>query len=204
MIGLAGCYSEDSEIVQSERTSHRTSELSLILRSLSAHEASFDNVIDNTSCFSIDFPYQINLNSESTTIAGLEDLANITQEDDIELIFPINTTFFNYESQEVLSQTEFNLIKNSCNRDFNIILNLCYRLQYPVTFKEYNNLTESFETFHLHSDEEVFVHIQNLHDNDVYELEYPLILKDHNNASTFINSNDELFRLIGESSSDCL
>lgn len=204
LIALVGCYNDDeTDTLQSENSAHRTSELTNLLKAVSAHDASFDNIIDNNSCLSLTFPYQIQVNSELRTINSVEDISTLNQEDDIEIVFPVGSIFFNFETHNINSTTEFNLIKNTCNQSFTIQPNPCLDFQYPVTFKEFNDLTSRFDTFHLNSDKEVFQHLENLHDNDIFEIEYPIFLSDSNANTIRINSNAEFISAFNLSIGDC-
>lgn len=189
-LGIA-CYDDDSQVVQSDSTLHRSSDLSLFIQSISSHYASFDDKIDHTPCFSIAFPYEIYVNSNLVAITSVQDIENLDEESNVEIVYPISTHFYNYEEHQANNQTEFNLLKNSCNADFEIAPNDCLDFEFPISLKEYNNLTESFETFHLNTNQEVFVHVQNLHENDVYEIDYPIFLKNYDESSIRINSNAE-------------
>ncbi len=192
---LAGCYEEDNELIQSRDSSHRTSEMSRMLKSISAHESGFDDIIDNSSCFSVDFPYQVYINSDLRTISDKNDLSEINPQDNIELVYPVNTTFFNYDFHQAINQTDFNLIKNTCSEDFDIISNECLEIEFPITFKEFNDLTESFETLSFDNNRDLFFYIENLHDNDVYELDYPILVTDDDSNTHSISSNEEFLEL---------
>ena len=76
---LVSCYDDDSQVVESVDTAHRSSELTTMIKSMSLHNASYDDHIDNTSCFSLVFPYQINVNSTSTTITSIQDLSELSE-----------------------------------------------------------------------------------------------------------------------------
>lgn len=203
IVFFSGCYEDDTQILQSENASHRSSELSLKIKSMSAHHAAFDDIIDNISCFSIDFPYQINLNSNLKTISSLEDISEISAEDNIEFIYPFNTTFYNYEEHQATNLTGFNLIKNTCSDEFNFDPNPCLDFQFPITLKEYNDLTESFESYQLDNDRDVYLHIENLHDNDIYEIVYPVFLKDSNANVIRVESNEQFISVFDSSIQDC-
>jgi len=198
-----GCYSDDSEIITSENVAHNTSELTLLLKSISSHNAAFDDRIDNTNCFSIIFPYQIQVNSELRTINSIEDISLVSSDDDIEIVYPISSVFYNYEEHQAINQTEFNLIKNTCNVDFNIEANHCLDIQFPITVKEFNDLTESFDSYQFNNDKEAYLHLDNLHDNDVYEINYPIFLRDFNSDLIRVDSSQEFIETINASFQSC-
>ncbi|RRO19711.1 hypothetical protein [Flavobacteriaceae bacterium 14752] len=203
-IALVGCYNDDAAQRElSEDSSHRTSELTRLIKAMSLHNARFDDAIDNTSCFSLIFPYQVQINSELRTINSIQDISALNNEDEIDIVYPVNAVFYNYEEHKINSTTEFNLVKNTCDQNFNIQTNLCLDFQYPITFKEFNDLTRSFETFQLNSDKDVFLHLENLHDNDVFEIDYPIFLSDSNSGSIRIDSNAEFISAFNLSLQDC-
>ncbi len=201
---LVSCYSEDESLTDlSENTTHRTSELTSLLKSVAAHDASFDDIIDNNSCFSLSFPYQVEVNSELRTINTVQDITELNSEDNIEIVYPVNSIFFNFEEHQINSNTGFNLIKNTCDQNFNIQANPCLDFQYPITFKEFNDLTRSFDTFQFNSDKDVFIHLENLHDNDVFEIDYPIFLSNSTSNSIRIDSNAEFISAFNLSLQDC-
>lgn len=204
IVVLVSCYNDNEiQTLQSKENVHRNSELTRMIKAISAHNTTFDDTIDNTSCFSLVFPYQLQVNSELRTITSLEDISEIDSADDIDIVYPVQTIFYNYEEYEIISNTDFNLIENACNQNFNVQPYNCLDIQYPITFKEFNDLTQSFETFHLNTDRQVFLHLENLHDNDIFEIEYPIFLTDNNSNSIRLTSNDDFIAAFNMSLQDC-
>lgn len=200
---LMSCYEDDSQTIQSENALHHTSELSVYIKSMASHDAAFDDNIDESSCFSLQFPYQLYVNSELTSITSAQEVLGISEDDDIELVFPINTNFYNYEEHHANNGSELNLVKNICTENFDIISNPCLDFKFPIAIKEFNDITESFETFQLNSDKEVYLHIENLHDNDVYEIEYPIFLETSVSNSIRIDSNVDFINTFNQFLEEC-
>lgn len=188
---LAGCYADENEIVTSTDTAHNSSEMTRMAMSISMHDASFDDKIDNTSCFSLIFPYQIHVNSELETISSRQDLLILNDEDSFEIVYPVNIVSFNYEEYQVTSSSQFNLIKASCEMDISLTPNSCLNIQYPINIKEYNELTEVFESLQFADDRDFFRYLDMLHDTDFYEIDYPMSFEDLNSNTLRINSNSE-------------
>ena len=200
---LISCFDDDSQVIESADVAHRSSELTTFIKSMSLHNSNFDDKIDKTSCFSLVFPYQLHVNANPTTINSAEDISDFSEEDDIEIIYPVETVFYNYDQHQVTNSSEFNLVKNLCQQDFNLIPNTCLDFEFPITLKKYNELTGSFDTFHFYSDKEIFRHFDNLHDQDIYEIEYPIILKNVNSNNLRINSNLEFIEAFNFSLQTC-
>ena len=204
LIFLVGCYNDDEvQTLQSENNAHRNSKLTKHMKAISVHNASFDDLIDDTACFSIMFPYQVQVNSEMRNINSIQDISELNHTDQIEIVYPVNAVFYNYEEHNISSGTDFNLVRSICNEDFNIQPNSCLDIQYPIRLKEYNDLTQSFETFQLNTDRQVFLHLENLHDNDIFEIEYPIFVLDSNSNSIRVESNSDFIAAFNQSQQDC-
>ena len=200
---LTSCFEDNSQVITSEDIGHRSSELTTIVKSMSLHNASFDDHIDNTSCFSLVFPYQLHVNSDPITINSIEDILDLSEDDDIEIIYPVETIFFNYDEHQVTNTTELNLAKNLCQQDFDLTSNPCLDFEFPITLKKYNELTGSFDTFHFYNDKEIFIHFDNFHDQDVYEIDYPVTLFDSDSNPVSISSNLEFIDIYNLSLQNC-
>lgn len=189
---LLGCYSDDELVVESANTSHRSSEITSIIKSMSAHYGAFDDAVDATSCFSINFPYQLLLNQQPTSITSMQDLESIVADDEIQIVYPVQITFFNYEEHHIANSSALLLAKQNCDMDFNIRIFNCLQFAYPIQIKKYNDLTSNFDTYQLQNNKEVFLHFDNLHNNDLYEIDYPISVENINGQILQINSNAEL------------
>ena len=79
---LLGCQKEKLEIIEApdeEASFLFDQQLTSLLKSVASHDGSFDDVIDNSSCFSIDLPYQIALNGETHNVNTIDDLLPIKE-----------------------------------------------------------------------------------------------------------------------------
>ena len=65
------------------------------------------------------------------------------------------------------------------------------------------NLQGSFDTFHFFSDKEIFVHFNNLHDQDVYEIDYPVTLYNSDLNPVTVDSNIEFIDIYNSSLQNC-
>lgn len=189
---LISCYNEDAEVVDSPNTSHRASEVTTIIKSITAHYGAFDDHIDMSSCLSLMYPYQLVVNNEERTIHSQADVLDINEEDNIEVLFPIEALFYNYEEHNASTLSAWNLMTQNCQEDFMLRVNNCLDFEYPISIKKYNDLTGNFDTSHLMNDKEAYLHFENLHINDLYEIDYPISIIDHTNTRTTVQSDVEL------------
>ena len=203
LFAVVSCYDDDSTVDQSADTAHRNSEMTSMIKSIAMHDATFDDFIDNTSCLSLVFPYQLNVNSNSIMINSIQDLEDLNDGDDIEIIYPITVAFFDYQEHEASTPADLNAVKNSCNQKFEIDPNSCLNFEFPLTVKRINEVNGIFDTIHLESDEEVFTYFDNLHDAHTYEIDYPINVINHQSDTLALNSNEEFKTAINQSSLNC-
>lgn len=198
-----GCYEDDSQVIESRDALHRSSVLTPLIKSITLHNANFDDHIDNTSCFSLVFPYEVNINSNRRTISSIQDLNSIDENDQVQILFPISIVFFDYTQHKVNTTSELSLLTNSCEERFDIEHNPCLNFDFPIVIKEFNELDGTFETLNLINNEELFQYVDNLHDSDVYEIDYPILLLDSNSDGHVINSNSEFEEAFEASLTGC-
>ncbi|MBZ9777602.1 hypothetical protein LB452_01585 [Psychroflexus sp. CAK8W] len=191
IIIFSGCYNDDNQIVEVFDTSQNSSELTSILKSITSHDASFDDHVDNTSCFSLVFPYQLKVNSNIKTFTSAEELSYLNVSDEIEILYPVSIALKNYQIFEVNSFSELNSHKLSCESSLDIEPNSCVDLVYSLTVKQFNELHGVFKTINLTNNKDAYIYFEELHDNDVYEIQYPLSLQDNNSENITVNSNSE-------------
>lgn len=198
-----GCYEDDSQIIESRNALHRSSVLTPLIKSITLHNANFDDHIDNTSCFSLVFPYEVNINSNRRTISSIQDLNSVDENDQVQILFPVSIVFFDYTQHKVNTTSELRLLTNSCEEKFDIEYNPCLNFDFPIVIKEFNELDGTFETLNLISNEEIFQYLDNLHDSDIYEIDYPILLLDSNSDGHVINSNSEFEEAFEASLTGC-
>jgi len=203
LLVLASCYNDDSVVDQSVDTAHRTSEMTTMIKAMTMHDAAFDDHIDNTSCLSLVFPYQLHVNSDPITINTIQELENLSDDDEIELIYPIEVIFFDYQKHQVSTPDDLDTVKNICDQKFELDPINCFDFEFPVTIKRINEINGNFDTSHLESDLEVFTFFDNLHDAHAYEIDYPINVINHQSDTLSINSNEEFKTTIDQSSLNC-
>lgn len=203
LLVFISCYNDDSEIIESSNAANKSSELTTMIKSMSSHKASFDDHIDKSSCFSLVFPYQLKINSVTTTINSIEDISDLGLDDDIKIVYPVTAVFFDYAQHEMTSLIEHNSMIAFCEKDFDVEPNSCMDFQYPITLKSFNEINGNFETSHLNSDKELFLFLDNLNDTDIYEIVYPIVIHDSNLNSHRINSNLEFEAVVNSKPVNC-
>jgi len=200
---MLSCYEDDAPLVEDENTLHHSSDLSSKLQSITSHNASFDDVVDNAFCFSLVFPYELTVNDQLRVFNSAHDLSYLREEDTIEIVFPASIVFSDYTIQEVNSTSELNALANQCDDFQSITMFNCYSINFPLTLKDYNDVNSSFQTHHFFNNKAIFLYLENLHDSDVYEIDYPITLLTKNSREIVINNNKEFIDMLDSLPSHC-
>ena len=200
---MLSCYEDDAPLVEDENTLHHSSDLSSKLQSITSHNASFDDVVDNAFCFSLVFPYELTVNDQLRVFNWAQDLSYLREEDTIEIVFPASIVFSDYTIQEVNSTSELNALANQCDDFQSITMFNCYSINFPLTLKDYNDVNSSFQTHHFFNNKAIFLYLENLHDSDVYEIDYPITLLTKNSREIVINNNQEFIDMLDSLPSHC-
>lgn len=192
---VISCQKEELKIVegQEEESFIQDSELANLLASVVSHDGSFDDVVDNSSCFSINFPYICRINGHLYPVNSADDLAPFGESDLLIPEFPIDITFANHLEATVPSYEVFKILIAQCANGelWNQHIS-CVDLMYPIYVAIYNPETSEFETISFTDDKQTFQTIQDFNENVIASINYPIEIKLDNKIVLTINSNDIL------------
>ena len=192
---LVSCQKEELKIVDGtdEEAFAMDQELKGLMSSVVAHDGSFDDVVDRSSCFSIDFPYQCTYNGHEYPMNSVKDLEPWPDTANLNPIFPIDITFANYIQATVPNQQAFNNLKERCaNGDlFDDIIG-CVDIVYPISVSLYDPVTSDFETITFLHDKQTFQTIADFEEDLLVSINYPVQIILENEVVLTIQSNDIL------------
>lgn len=192
---LFSCQKEELKIVDGEDVEAFAidEQLKGLVVSVVAHDGSFDDVVDNASCFSIDFPYRCTYNGHQYPMNSIGDLEPWKKGDSLIPVFPIQITFANHIQAEVPNYEAFLTLIARCDNGelFNDIIG-CVDLVYPVSIALYNPDSSNFETITFNSDKQSFETIVAFDEHVLVSVNYPIQIKLENEVVLTINSNDIL------------
>lgn len=195
LLMLLGCQKEELKIVegQDEESFINDSALTSLLVAVVSHDATFDDVVDKSSCFSIDFPYVCRYRGHAYPVTGPDDLAPFDAEDDLVPEFPINITFADHSKGVIPDYDTFLKMASRCaNGEFYDNIINCVDIVYPVSIALYDPDTSDFRTISFQHDKETFESIVALEENTIATINYPIEIKLENDVVITINSNDIL------------
>ena len=197
LLMLSACQDEeDIEVINNENGLSANSALTNNLKRLTQNPTAFDNFIDNSSKISVDFPFEVTVNSTDNvslnTDADYQNLIAILEatpeEDVIELNFPVSVSQVNYLSQTIGSQNELTnfLTDLPASDEVN-----CVEFIYPFSIQFFDASNSFIDTQNVNNRAQLFNFLNELAQNNFfYQIEYP-IEADVEGTSVLINSNAE-------------
>jgi hypothetical protein len=185
---------------------------SLIMR-VSQNETSADNVIDNTSLFSVKLPVSITVDGHNEYVTSAVDYMEIqgikdehSYDDDVVTFtnWPITISFPNYQTATVENLTQLNAIKSQMGSDDRYHEISCIDFDFPFNINKYNTDNQVANTKTVHNNIELYNYINDLQSDEIVGIVYPLTLKKLDDDTTYvIHSNSELETKIVETVNAC-
>jgi len=195
VMGIMACQEEQLTVVeeQEEAPLALDSQLVGLMKSVSSHDGSYDDVVDRSSCFGIQFPYECMIEGVQYTVNNVSDLKPFTEYDILTPVFPITISYLDHSIEVIYDlETYQQRIDQCANGDLNNDAIACVDLQYPVTLALYHSDIANFETIVLNHDLDTFSAIELFNDDTIANIEYPIIISFPVGGSLEINSNNEL------------
>lgn len=214
MLFFASCQEEAIEVTNptTEEALVADSNLATLMRLTSTNDGSDDDMMDSASCLEIQLPVTVIVNGVTITINSPEDQELIIEileesdsdEDTIELVFPITIIHSDYTSVVVESQEDFEVLLEECDGENEEDEDIeCIDFQYPFSVSIYNSDDEVIDTIEIGNDEELYNFCVNLDDDVFASLNFPITLILSDGSTTVVNSNAELETAIGDAINTC-
>jgi hypothetical protein len=193
-IALA-CQKEELTVVQDQEETSFLADRQLVglIQSVSSHDGSFDDLVDQSTCFSINFPYEILLNGEIIEITSINDLLVINPFDDVVPVFPISITTADYIEIDLANQKSFVNYAFSCANGLMYDDRItCLDFNYPISLSIYDQEESTFETIIYNHDKETFEGMDLFEEGTKATINFPVIVKMVDGTTVNIQSTQEL------------
>ena len=208
---VSGCREEITEIEEppeEEILSVDDITVQNVLRMLEM-DGSFDNILDRSSCNSIELPVDIVVNNQTLTINTIQDFNLIDQihemsgsdEDTLYLIFPVNVVFPDHSTTQVSSYNEFSSIVNECSNEEDNDIE-CIDFAYPIDISLYNRNAQIADVIEFENDRELYDYLDQLSDDLIVGFKYPLTMTQDGTMS-MVQDNDQLNSAIVAATNTC-
>lgn len=196
---LASCQQEINEISGTEpgpNTNNNSSELTLKLRNIASSDGSIDDFIDFSPCFSIMFPFQVEVDDDLFTVATeddyqlVRDAIAINGDDEVELIFPVTIQQRDFTEITISDDDDFEDLQEDCEVEIanNGAPITCINLNYPIEISTFNTRLQIINTINISNDMQLLDLIDNIDDDEFYEIAYPITVV---SSGTDITINDD-------------
>ncbi len=188
------------------------SNVARLLTAIAAPDTVSDDILDGSPCISIVLPVSVTVNSERLTISEPSDYDRIQElldfsdddEDVIHIDFPIKVMVSNLLTRSVGNQTAFDNIVVDCNEEAAVSERItCVDVQYPITFKVFNRLTENLSDISIQNDADLLSFIAKINENQIVEPVFPQIFEIGEDAEFEANSLEETEKFITENQDNC-
>lgn len=171
-----------------------------LMRRAVDNDGSYDNIVDGSSCFDIQFPYSVSVNGLALTIETMEDLETIekifdafeTDDDVLDIVFPITIALADYTEVTLSAPEDLRSISEECvegGEDDDIE---CIDFVYPITLYTFNpNLTLTGNVTAT-DDSELRRFFTGLGEADLVSVEFPVSFELQDGTQVTVYNNDEL------------
>jgi hypothetical protein len=212
---LTGCQDELNEITvgtEEEETAVLTvnSPVALLMKSTVTKDGSFDNILDNASCFNIQLPVNVFVNDLEIIIDSEEDFMTIenlfdeyyNDEDYLEYVFPIVIVLADYEEVTIQNNDQLeeyiDLCENSEDDDIE-----CLDFKYPMFYAVFNTSENKIKTVEIQSDREMYRFLKRIDTNEIVSINFPLTLIYTDGEELIVQNMDGLENALEEGSEFC-
>jgi hypothetical protein len=213
-LSFTSCQDEFEEVNTSgaqEESFQATSSTAQLMEKTAFRDGSFDNIVDGSSCFALNFPYTVNVNGLDITVDSMEDLRLIEEifdefeddEDILEILFPITITLADHSEITINNKEELIELARQCvegGADDDIE---CIDFVYPITLFTFDISRQQTGSVTVNSDRELRLFFEELDDDDFVSVDYPVTLVKFDGTEIQVNSNAELAAALEMSREAC-
>jgi len=201
-LSFTACSTEEPLNLQldEQQTLTANSATSKLIERTVSNDGSWDNIVDESSCFDIQFPYAVMVNGLEITIDSREDLKIIeelfdaidTDDDILDIIFPITITMADYTDITINGIADLREIAERCVEGGDDEDIECIDVIYPVTLFTYNPNLEQTGSVTVESDKEMRRFFASLNEDDLISIEFPVMFETYDGTKVTVNNNQEL------------
>ncbi len=200
------------EVHSTKETITKTTPLTTDIQRVAMQNTSQDNIIDNSSCFMIKFPYVVTVNNVQITINSSSDYQLVqyninafsNDNDIIYIHFPITVVFNDYTQKSIVNQTDFDTLVFGCQSNTNTFGKInCLTINYPIVINMYDSNYQIASSISIMDDLAMFNFISNLAENKFIAISYPITIKDQNGQNVIVTANSQFEDLIKNAVDTC-
>lgn len=211
---MTSCRTEDDLTIDPpvEETLAANSIIANLMSKTSLNDGSFDNIIDNASCLSIQLPVTVTVNGTTLTItdtSGYQDIEDILDlfDDDVDTVvitYPITVILTDFSTLVVNDDSELAALAVNCNGDNQYDDDIeCIDFQYPITASVFNANNDLINTITINNDNEMYNFIEDLDDYAAVTINFPITIILADGTTQTISNIQELENAIETAEDTC-
>lgn len=214
VILFIACQKDELVVIQdnTQNLSYNSPLTNLISR-VAQSATSKDNVLDNSSCFSILLPVVVNVDGKQIIVSNENDYKTVQSvldafsddDDEIDFVYPITIQLKNFNTQQILNSDQLAEVINNCSEDneddFDEID--CLNINYPIKISVYNANNQIANTITIQSDRDLFNILKNFGGNLFIAINYPISVTTSNGQKVIVKNNSDFETVIEASIKNC-
>tara|TARA_R110000868_G_scaffold21640_12_gene89878 strand:- start:22242 stop:23951 length:1710 start_codon:yes stop_codon:yes gene_type:complete len=199
---VSSCQDEFEELPNTEdqTTITASSSTAQLIMQTSSNDGSYDNIVDGSSCFAVQFPYTVQVNGLEITIDSIDDLKLIEKifdelddDDDIlDIIFPIDITLSDFSEIRISGIEGLRELASECVEGGDDDDIECIDFVYPLTFFTFDINKQQTGSVVIESDRDLRSFFHELGEDDIVSLDFPVQLKLYDGTKITVSNHAEL------------
>lgn len=209
---FASCQQEREDIAPLDEEKAIKSDDALIdlIRRVTLHDGSADDLLDQTHCFSVVLPVSVTIDEEVslniTSSDDFQELRNVLilydlEPEDITFQYPIQVVQPDHTIATIADEDALDDLMDSCEREDEDIE--CIDFVYPIVISVYDPVTESADKLTFGSDSELHAFVLLLNEETVLTIDFPVSLYDYVQEEIVITSVTEMKSTIATYEDTC-
>lgn len=190
------CQEDYLQVTEPDNNTSFTAEdtiAGLILK-VTLNDGSLDDIIDNHSGMSINFPYEVQIRNERITIRSQEDIEYIILHyaqfiNAIRIKFPVTVTLNDHSEIVLENRGEFQKIQNQLRKNNDGIKSIDF--VYPFDINLYNIQFQKPEFVSVKNDKKLHGLLKNRNET-LFEIDYPVFIELFDGVVVKVDNNREL------------
>jgi hypothetical protein len=207
------CQSEiTDEQYSTKETITKTTPLTTYVERIVMQKTAQDNIIDQTDCFMVKFPYTVTVNAVDITINSAADIALVENNialssidtDVVSIHFPITVIFNDYKEETLDSLSDYTDLLHDCAEKSDYLPQInCLNFNYPILINRYDSNNQIASALTIQDNQALYYFIDNLQDNQFIAVGYPITVTSSNGYPITVTNNSQLEDLIKEALDNC-
>mgnify|MGYP001557430097 FL=1 len=211
---FVSCREEEFEFIEGpqDEVLQANSRVATLLQRTSTKDGSYDNIIDNASCVSVELPITVVVNGLEIRVDSeddfdtIEDIFDALDDDDdnLEILFPITVILKDHSEVMISDSEELEDLAEECAGENEPDDDIeCADIKYPVTASVFNSNNEVLDVITFTNDRDLYRFIDDLEDDDFVELDFPIMVVLFDGTEVRVNDLDSLEDILDDASDDC-